>query len=272
MEAEAFSVEFDIRGDICQYRERRRSRKYRWYNVERLHKFLARSGIASRREAEKLIKKGLVQVNGKTVSEMGYKINPDRDQVTFKGKRVQPEKEKVYLMFNKPARVVTTLRDPQQRAKVSDFLKGLITRVYPVGRLDYNSEGLLLMTNDGDLAYRMLHPKFRVEKTYLVWVKGMVSPQALERLARGVFLEDGPTLPARVRRIAGKEGNTLLEITIREGRNRQVRRMCQVVGHDVLSLKRTRFGPLTLGGLQPGCYRPLTEKEVRQLRKICDLK
>lgn len=237
--------------------------------LERLQKYLARSGVASRRAAEELIRRGLVKVNGIVVTEMGTQIDPEQDLITVNGKVVKPEEKKVYLLFNKPLRVVTTLDDPQGRAKVTDFLHGIKERVFPVGRLDYLTEGLLLLTNDGDLAYRLTHPRYQIAKTYLASVQGSVSHQLVRVLEKGVELEDGKTQPAQVRVIKRTPQETLMEITIREGRNRQVRRMCEKIGHPVLSLKRISFGNLELGNLPTGQYRYLSRSEESALKKLC---
>lgn len=240
-------------------------------NEERLQKYLARAGVASRRQAEEYIKKGLVTVNGQLITEMGYKIDPARDQVKIDGKIVKRSEELVYLLLNKPPLVVTTLHDPQQRTKVSDLLPGVEQRVYPVGRLDYESEGLLLLTNDGELAYRLTHPGYKIPKTYLVKVRGNPSREATRMLREGVVLEEGPTQPALVKILKISKGSVLLEITIREGRNRQIRRMCDYVGHPVTALQRIRLGPLALGDLPLGQYRSLTKREIAALKKACRL-
>lgn len=239
--------------------------------MERLHKYLARAGTCSRRQAEALIRAGRVSVNNKVISQMGMQIDPFSDVVTLDGREVQPQEKTVYLVLNKPPRVMTTLSDPGKRLKVTDLLKGVETRVYPVGRLDYLSEGLLLLMNDGELAYRLTHPRFKVDKTYLTRVMGAVPEAQLLELRRGVMLEDGLTAPACVQRLETGSDHTLLEITIHEGRNRQVRRMCEAIGHPALTLKRTRFGPLALGRLMPGRFRHLKEEEVTALKRICGL-
>lgn len=218
-----------------------------------------------------MIREGRVSVNNRVVTEMGVKINPVSDTVALDGREVHPSQRLIYLMLNKPARVVTTLSDPQKRVKVTDLLQGLTERVYPVGRLDYMTEGLLILTNDGELAYRLTHPGYEVDKTYLAQVQGVVGVRQLTQLRRGVMLEDGLTAPARVKRLKTSPDSTLLEITIHEGRNRQVRRMCEAVGSPVLTLKRTRFGPLSLGRLLPGCFRHLKEGETRELKRLCGL-
>lgn len=239
--------------------------------MERLQKYLAKCGVASRRQAEKLIAAGRIRVNGAIVREMGLQIDPARDEVILDDRKVEPAQQKVYLMLNKPRRVITTLSDPQRRAKVSDLLRDIKERVYPVGRLDYHTEGLLLLTNDGEMAYRLTHPRFEVEKEYIAEVKGSVGEEALEKLRRGVLLEDGLTSPAQVRRIAVGRNRTMLDLVIHEGRNRVVRRMCEAVGHPVLALKRVRFGPLKLEDLPSGAYRHLTPREVEALKKTCRL-
>ncbi|MFY9377764.1 MAG: pseudouridine synthase [Peptococcia bacterium] len=238
---------------------------------ERLQKFLAGAGIASRRRAEEYIRAGRVKVNGQTITEMGFKVNPDRDKVTVDGKEVKKKEQLVYLLLNKPPLVMTTLHDPQQRPIVTDYLKGVEQRVYPVGRLDYESEGLLLLTNDGELAYRLTHPRYQVPKTYEVKVQGRISPDALQTLREGVLLEDGITQPAKVQVVAKGKNNTLLTMTIREGRNRQIRRMCDKVGYSVLTLRRISLGPLELGNVPSGQYRFLNKAEISSLKKSCRL-
>lgn len=236
--------------------------------MERLHKYLARAGKASRRHAEEMIKAGRVRVNGRIVTEMGCQIDPESDVVLLDGQKVLLTEKAVYILLNKPAQVVTTLDDPQGRRKVSDLLQGINERVYPVGRLDYDTEGLLVLTNDGDLAYRLTHPKHKVDKVYIAVVKGEVTDKVIDTLRSGVMLEDGRTMPAKVRRLAGGS-QTTLEITIHEGKNRQVRRMCEAVGHPVIALKRVGFGPLALGGIEPGSYRHLNKQELRSLQQAC---
>jgi 23S rRNA pseudouridine2605 synthase len=234
--------------------------------LERLQKYLARSGIASRRGAEEMIKQGLVRVNGQVVTEMGIQVEPGKDKIEVQNKVVQPEEKKVYLLFNKPLRVVTTLADPQGRTKVIDFCQGVKERVYPVGRLDYNTEGLLLLTNDGELAYRLTHPRYQVAKTYLVSLQGYVVNHVLKKLEKGVELEDGITQPAVVKVLQKEQAETIIELTIKEGRNRQVRRMCEKIGHPVIFLKRIAFAGLKLGDLATGQYRYLNELEVAALK------
>ncbi|HTX31656.1 MAG TPA: pseudouridine synthase [Solirubrobacteraceae bacterium] len=226
----------------------------------RLVKFVATAGVASRRASEELIRAGRVAVNGQPVIDPARDVS-EQDEVTVDGDAVrQPERRVVYAV-NKPLGVVSTARDPQGRPTVVGLVPDAI-RLYPVGRLDADSSGLILLTNDGELAHRLTHPSFEVTKTYVATVAGApVGEAALRRLRAGVELEDGRTAPARVRRLAGER----LEITIHEGRNRQVRRMCEAVGYPVRALERVAFGPLKLGGLASGGYRRLTGAETAQL-------
>lgn len=239
---------------------------------ERLQKILAAAGVASRREAEKIIAAGRVRVNGKTVTELGAKFDASRCRITVDGKPVAAE-AKVYYLFNKPRGVVTTMSDPQKRRSIADFVKELPQRVFPVGRLDYNTEGLLLLTNDGGLAQALMHPSHEVDKTYVVKVPGIVPQEKLDQLRIGVRLEDGMTSPAAVNlRTYDHDRNfTVFDITIHEGRNRQVRRMCDFIGFPVRELKRVKMGPLVLSGLGRGRFRELTANELAQLRKAAGL-
>lgn len=239
---------------------------------ERLQKVLAAAGVASRREAEKIIAAGRVRVNNKVVTEMGLKVDPERCRIMVDGKLIKAE-SKVYYMFYKPRGVVTTMNDPQGRRTIADFVEALPERVFPVGRLDYNTEGLLLLTNDGELAQRLMHPSHEVNKTYLVKVPGIVPPDKLDQLKMGVKLEDGMTAPAIVNlRTYDHEANyTLFDITIHEGRNRQVRRMCDAIGFPVRDLRRVKFGPLKIVDLGRGKCRELTEGELAALKKAAKL-
>jgi len=237
--------------------------------AERLQKVLSRCGVASRREAEEIIKAGRVAVNGKTVTLLGTKVEPGRDTITVDGRPVRAERF-VYILLNKPRGVVTTLSDPRGRRTVADLIPGVMERVYPVGRLDYNTDGLILLTNDGDLAYALTHPSCGIEKTYRAVVEGIPSEAALETLRQGVLLDDGPTAPAKVVLLEKdtEARRALIEITISEGRNRQVRRMCEAVGHPVLRLKRTRIAFLTLDGIKRGAFRRLSPSEVDTLKAL----
>lgn len=241
---------------------------------ERLQKVIAGAGIASRRHAEKMILEGRVQVNGQTVTILGTKVLPT-DKIVVDGKplRQRPE-EYLYILLHKPTGYITSASDPQGRKTVLDLIKKVPQRVYPVGRLDYDTSGLLILTNDGELAYRLTHPSYGVEKTYQVKVRGKIPPEGLRSLAKGVDLEDGKTAPARVREVPGQNQRDLptYEITIHEGRNRQVRRMFEAIGYPVCALQRIRFGPLELDkSLKPGEYRLLTQREIRKLRQAVNL-
>lgn len=235
---------------------------------ERLQKIISQAGVASRREAETIIAAGRVAVNGVTVTELGTKADPEQDRITLDGKPLQVQRHKLYILLYKPAGYMTTLKDPEGRPIVTDLLKGIKERVFPVGRLDYNTEGLLLLTNDGEWANRLAHPRHEVEKEYLVRIQGSVSEEQLRRLATGVELDDGKTAPARARLVRPSGNSSWIAITIHEGRYRQVRRMCEAVGLSVVRLKRKRYGPLDLDDLRPGEYRSLTASEVELL--ACD--
>ena len=238
----------------------------------RLQKYMAECGVASRRKCEEIILQGRVQVNGETISGMGAQVE-EGDEVRLDGVLLQPEKRMQYLLLNKPQGVVTTLSDPQGRKTVRDLITGIPERIYPVGRLDYETEGLLLLTNDGALMQAITHPSHEVEKVYFARVRGKLSEQALGRLECGVTLDDGHhTAPARVELLADDPafvGQTLLNITVHEGHNRLVRRMFEAVGTTVTYLRRERVGNLTLGaGLRPGQWRHLTAGEVEYLKKL----
>ncbi len=231
----------------------------------RLQKYMAECGVASRRRAEEMILEGKVTVNGVLIDQMGVQVQ-EGDEVRVEGRLIRPEGEKRYVMYHKPAGEVTTVSDPEGRAAVLDHFRDYPVRLYPVGRLDYDSEGLLLLTNDGALTERMLHPSHLVEKTYLARVTGQVSPEALRRLRGGVMLDDHKTAPAKARIVKEETFATVVLVTIHEGRNRQVRRMFEELGHKVLQLRRVRFGPLELGDLPRGKWRELTAEEVRRLQ------
>ncbi|HKT34561.1 MAG TPA: pseudouridine synthase [Nitrospira sp.] len=236
----------------------------------RLQKLIAGTGLASRRKAEEMIAAGRVMVNGKTVTEFGTKVDPTRDHVKVDGKHLSAAQPFVYLMLNKPKNVVSTLDDPGGRTTVKDYLRGVSVRVFPVGRLDFDSEGLMLLTNNGDLAQAMLHPRYHVPRTYLIKVKGVLTDDEIRSLEQGVSLEDGMTGPAQVKKVRKVEANSWLEITIREGRKHQVRRMLEAVGHPVIKLLRIRMGSLSLGDLQPGEFRFLTDREANVLRRLVE--
>ena len=234
---------------------------------ERLQRFLARAGVGSRRGCEELIRAGRVVVNGVVVREMGTTVLPERDTVRVDGKTIQPQRP-LTLMLHKPAGTVTTLKDPEGRRLVTDLLPPDLPRLYPVGRLDYWTEGLLLLTNDGHLALHLSHPRYAVPKVYEVKVKGIPAREALERLVSGVRSRGEPlrALRARVRRVAQK--NATLEVVVTEGRHHHVRRLCEAIGHQALKVLRVALGPLRLGDLPRGAYRPLTESEQQALREL----
>jgi 23S rRNA pseudouridine2605 synthase len=238
--------------------------------VERLQKILSRAGIASRRAAERLMLDGRVTVNGATVRELGTKADAAHDDIRVDGRRVKLQERRRYLLLNKPRGYVTTRSDPQHRPTVVDLIgRGVREYVYPVGRLDYDSEGLLLLTNDGDLAARLMHPRHGVARVYEARVLGVPDEHDLDRLSRGIVVEGRRTEPADVRllpRRRGDEHATLL-VTIHEGRNRQVRNMCDAIGHPVVELKRVAIGPIRDARLKPGRWRELTAAEVESLRR-----
>lgn len=244
-----------------------------------MQKVLAAAGVASRRAAENLIAAGRVQVNGQVVTRMGALADPDRDTILVDGREIRPAAVHQYLMLHKPIGMVTTVRDPAGRPTVLDALAAPsvtgqappAARVYPVGRLDWDSSGLLVLTDDGDLTYRMSHPRFHLEKEYLVDVSGQPTGADLCRLRAGVWLEGRRTAPAQIVVAGRRPEGTRLHVTLREGRNRQVRRMFDLAGCPVRALKRTRVGPLVLGDLPEGRWRFLTPAEVRDLRVAVDL-
>jgi 23S rRNA pseudouridine2605 synthase len=237
---------------------------------ERLQKLLSAAGVASRRAAEALIRAGRVTVNGTPVTELGARADPDRDVIAVDGEVLQAAPRRT-IVLHKPRGVVTTLADPRGRATVGDLVRELPTRLYPVGRLDLQTAGLLLLTNDGALAAGLLHPRRRVERVYHAKVRGSPAPAALRRLLAGVRLEDGPAAVAAVRVVARLPTKTWLAVTVREGRHHLVRRLCAAIGHPVEKLVRVRFGPLRLGHLPPGAWRDLTPAELAALRAAAGL-
>ena len=231
----------------------------------RLQKYMAEAGIASRRKCEELIQAGRVKVNGQ-VAILGACVEPLQDLVEVDGEPLGKSQQKVTVILNKPRGVMCTAQDPQGRPTVGDYVKDLPVRVYNAGRLDYDSEGLLVMTNDGELAYKLTHPRFCMDKTYAAICDGLLTQAQIAALEQGVQLEDGPTHPAKVREVFKlRNGNTAFNITIHEGRNRQVRRMLEAVGHETLALKRVALGPLRLGDLPRRTYSSLTAQEWDEL-------
>jgi len=236
--------------------------------MERLQKVIARAGIASRRKSEELIKEGRVKVNGKVVTEVGVKVSPS-DKVEVNEIQIEKE-EPVYFLLYKPRGVISSVSDDKGRKVVTDFFSHFKERIFPVGRLDYDTSGLLLLTNDGEFANLLMHPKNEIDKVYVAKTKGIPLRENLRKLEKGILLEDGKTAPARVKLLSvdKKKQTAIVEITIHEGRNRQVRRMFDAIGNEVLKLKRERYGFLTLNGLKTGEARELTPHEVKQLRAL----
>ncbi len=237
----------------------------------RLNKFLSQAGVVSRREADRLIIEGRIKINNCPALDLGIKIDPERDIVLVDDRKIREKKKLVYLLLNKPTGYLVTLKDPFGRPTVRDLLPASLGRLFPVGRLDLDSEGLLLLTNDGELAFRLSHPRFEVEKTYLVKVKGEPGAVGLRRLEKGVFLDGRKTAPAKVTILAHNPKSSLLRLEIHEGKKREVRRMCQAIGHDVLELKRIAFAGLPLKNLKPGRWRTLEPSEIRRLKRLVKL-
>lgn len=235
---------------------------------ERLQKVLAHAGVASRRSCEELILAGKVKVDGKLITDLGIKVDPEKSVIEVAGKPIPGKEQLIYILLYKPAGFLSTVHDPQKRRTVMDLIHGVRQRVYPVGRLDYDTSGLILLTNDGELANDLIHPSREVEKTYRALVKGIPTGKCLGELAKGIMLEDGKTAPAQVKVKKIINGNALVDITIHEGRNRQVRRMFQRVGNPVIRLKRIAFGPLKIGRMKPGEWRYLTDREVEILKRL----
>ena len=233
----------------------------------RLNKYIASAGICSRRKAEELIAAGNEKINGAVMREMGYDVQ-EGDRVSVNGRPVEAEGNKVYVAVNKPKGYITSMDDDRDRATVAQLVSDIPERLFPVGRLDYNTTGLLLMTNDGDLAYRLTHPKHEVYKTYVAMVSGVVSDARLARLRKGVDIGGFVTSPAKVRVIKQNQRSTVVEISIREGKNRQVRKMFKAVGNTVIELERIAIGDVRLGHMQQGHYRKLTRREIEYLKGL----
>jgi pseudouridine synthase len=234
---------------------------------QRLQKVLAAAGVASRREAEKLILAGRVAVNGIVITQLGTKVDPEAATIVVDGKRIEVHPEQVYLLLNKPRGYTSTRRDPHAPRVITDLVKGISTPLYPVGRLDVDTEGMIILTNDGDFAFIMTHPKHNVSKTYRAEVAGLVTQGVIQELSTGILLDDRMTSPAKVSLVALNTARqtSIIDIVITEGRKRQVRRMFGTVGHPVVRLVRMKIGPITLGELKPGEWRFLTAEEVSGL-------
>lgn len=240
---------------------------------ERLQVALARFGIASRRGVVSLIEEGKVLVNGKAVLEKGFRVDPVRDKITVDGKPLAAgEQKKRYFIFNKPKGVMTTLQDPHAERIIADFFKDVPARLFPVGRLDRDTTGLIIMTNDGELAFRLMHPKFGVKKKYRARVEGIVTKEEIGLLEKGVMLEEGKTAPCKIEIEKAGRKDTLLSVILHEGKKRQIRRIFELIGHWVVELERLSYGPLSLGNLRPGEKRELTAQELRQLKDSAGLK
>lgn len=236
----------------------------------RINKYIASCGVASRRKAEELIISGRVTINGELITELSTTVDETKDIVEVDGVPINQEEKKVYILLNKPEGYITTVKDQFDRPSVLDILKEVDERVYPVGRLDYETSGLLILTNDGDLTYKLTHPKHEVEKTYLAMVNGIISPEEKRRFENGLRIEDYTTAKAKLKIVkADEEKNySVCKITIHEGRNRQVRKMCKAIGHPVRNLRRIQMGRINIRGLEVGEYRNLTEDEVRYLKSV----
>lgn len=244
---------------------------------ERLQKIIAHAGVASRREAESMIREGRVTVNGRVITELGSKAEVEKDHVKVDGKLITHKEEHRYIIIYKPKEVMTTVEDPQGRRTVIDLVRGIRERIYPVGRLDYHSEGLVLLTNDGDLAFKVSHPTHGSIKTYHVKVRGVPEERLVDKLRRGITLEGKRTLPCDIERLktTGKttdEGNSWFEVKLREGRTQQIRKMFQAVGHPVSKLRRVAIGPISDPKLTPGVWRELTRQEVKMLATLKEAK
>jgi len=237
----------------------------------RLNKFLALAGVASRREADRWIQEGRISVNNQVVEELGLRVDEDKDVVRVDGRKIQVKTQPVYILLNKPAGYLVTLKDPFRRPTVRTLLPASLGRVFPVGRLDLATEGLLVLTNDGELAFRLSHPRFGVKKVYLAKIKGEPDKEALRRLERGVHLERAKTAPAKVVLLAPGQKSSWLRLELQEGRKREVREMCRAVGHPVLELRRVEFAGLGLGNLKPGQWRHLEPGEIRRLKSLVNI-
>lgn len=238
--------------------------------MERLQKIISRAGVASRREAEKMILAGRVQLNGEIITELGTQAEPGKDRIAIDGQELRLSVPRLYFLLNKPQGYISAVKDDRGRQTVIDLLPKVKEYIYPVGRLDYDTEGLLILTNDGEMMNGLLHPRYEIGKTYIAKVQGVLRQNQVESLSNGVLLDDGMTAPAKVKLLeaAKDHSSCLVQLTIHEGRNRQVRRMLQAVGHRVLKLRRIGFAGLTLQGVAMGTYRELTKEEVAALKKL----
>ncbi len=241
-------------------------------NKIRLNKFLSAAGVSSRREADRIIVQGRVKVNGKIVQTLGSKVNQSKDRIEVDGKTVEGAQKKVYILLNKPPKFLVTLKDPFQRPTIQDLFPQLKTRLFPIGRLDFDSEGLLLMSNDGELANRLIHPRYEIKKNYLVKLKGHPEKIQISKLEKGIFIDGKKTAPAKIFPISSSPKRSLYEVELHEGRKREIRRMFEAIGFPILLLRRVKFAGLTLDGVNLGDWRYLTDKEVQILFKKVGLK
>ncbi|MGE5328284.1 MAG: pseudouridine synthase [Deltaproteobacteria bacterium] len=231
----------------------------------RLQKFIADCGVASRRKSEELIIQGKVKVNGKQITELGTKVTAGKDIVTVDGKELKQCNKSVYVMLNKPEGYITTAKEQFNRPFIMDLLSDIKERIFPVGRLDMDTSGLIILTNDGDFAYKITHPKNKIDKTYIAEVKGFPDSGEMSKFAKGLKIEDYTTAPAKIRLVAKKKSSSIVEIIIHEGRNRQVKKMCEAIGHNVISLQRKALGGLEVGNLPLGKWKYLTKKEIEKI-------
>lgn len=236
--------------------------------TERLQKVMSEFGVASRRKCEGMIAAGKVKVNGCLITEQGFKVDIEKDIIEVDGRILKAMDDKVYILLNKPAGYITSVRDQFGRPTVLDLLKGVRIRVFPIGRLDYDTEGLIILTNDGDLTYRITHPKHNIDKTYRAIVRGEINEHDIMSFSRGIVIDDYVTAPAKLEIVKHSKEKSIIDITIHEGRNRQVRKMCSAVGHDVIRLKRIRIGKIGLGSLKIGEWRYLSDLEINYLKEI----
>ena len=238
----------------------------------RLNRYLSMCGVASRRKADELILQGRVKVNGLVVKELGWRVDPHRDVVEVDGREVKPATYR-YIILYKPCCYLTSLGGAKEgKRTIEELIKDISERVYPAGRLDYNAEGLLILTNDGELAHRIMHPRHKLPKTYLVWVSGIVKGETLDAMKRGAVLEDGPAKPDSVRLVKHMKDKSLIEIVFHEGRKHIVKRFVSSFGHKVIRLKRVAIGPVRLGKLKPGEWRDMTREELKNLRQALGIK
>lgn len=233
--------------------------------TERLQKIMSELGVASRRKCEEMITAGKVKVNGCLITEQGFKVDKEKDIIEVDGKVLKNSDDKIYILLNKPVGYITSSKDQFGRPTVLDLLKGINVRVFPVGRLDYDTEGLIILTNDGSLTYRITHPKHNIDKTYRAVVHGEVNQKDIVSFSKGIGIEDYVTAPGHMEIIKYSKGNSIIDITIHEGKNRQVRKMCSVIGHDVIRLKRIKIGEIGIGELKTGQWRYLNDSEIKYL-------